>query len=36
MKAIPSCGGDILNRHSRVAGFDDIFDYWTLDVSVLF
>jgi hypothetical protein len=27
VKAIPSCGGDLLHRHSRVAGFDDIFDF---------
>jgi hypothetical protein len=32
VKEIPSCGRD-LHRHSRFAGFEDIF-YWTSDVSV--
>jgi hypothetical protein len=27
VKAISSCGGDFLHRHSRVAGFDDIIDF---------
>jgi hypothetical protein len=27
MKAIPPCGGDLLHRHLRVAGFDDIIDF---------
>jgi hypothetical protein len=27
MKAIPPCGGDLLHRHLRVVGFDDIIDF---------